>query len=135
MKSIQDILDNLKEKGFRITKARKGIVEILWISEAPISAEEIMENLKVNKTTVYRELDFLKSQNLLEEVRLGGSKKFFEGSFKDHHHHLYCLNCKKIEDVEMESDLDVMEEKIAATKNFQIQKHNLEFFGLCATCK
>lgn len=135
MKSAQEILDNLKGKGFRITKARKGIIEILWISEAPISAEEIGESLGVNKTTVYRELDFLKSQDLLEEIQLGDKKKFFEGSFKDHHHHLYCLSCKKIEDVEMESDLISIEEKISKYKNFKIQKHSLEFFGLCANCK
>ena len=56
-------LADLKSKGFRITKARAAILELLEKSNAPISADEIVVSLGVNKSTVYRELDFLKSQD------------------------------------------------------------------------
>lgn len=128
-------LADLKSKGFRITKARAAILELLEKSNAPISADEIVVSLGVNKSTVYRELDFLKSQDLITDIRLDDSKNMYESKSKSHHHHLYCIKCKKIEEVEMGNDLDVFEKKLEKDTKFKIKKHSLEFFGTCLTCQ
>lgn len=128
-------LADLKSKGFRITKARTAILELLEQSNGPISADEIVANLGVNKSTVYRELDFLESQDLITDIRLDDAKNMYEAKSKDHHHHLYCTNCKKIEEVEMNKDLDVFEKKLEKDTKFKIKKHSLEFFGTCLACQ
>ncbi|KKR72638.1 MAG: hypothetical protein UU14_C0003G0001, partial [Candidatus Roizmanbacteria bacterium GW2011_GWB1_40_7] len=66
MLSISTI-KRLREDGFRIGRVRKNIVELFENSTKPISAQDIVEllfhkNISANKTTVYRELDFLREK-------------------------------------------------------------------------
>ncbi|MEK9166808.1 MAG: Fur family transcriptional regulator [Patescibacteria group bacterium] len=128
-------LADLKAKGFRITKARAAILDLLEKSNAPVSADEIVASLGVNKSTVYRELDFLESQDLITDIRLDNAKNMYESKSKNHHHHLYCIKCKKIEEVDMDNDLDIFEKKLEKDTKFKIKKHSLEFFGTCLTCQ
>lgn len=108
-------------------------------AKAPLAAPEILQALEkkklaVNKTTVYRELDFLLEQDIAQEVEFGDKKKRYEISDK-HHHHVVCVECKNVEDVDLQQDLDEAERKIAKQKGYTIINHSLEFFGLCANCK
>lgn len=135
------IISNLKDSGQRITKVRTQIVELFTKSNLPLSAQEILEDLetrglKVNKTTVYREIDFLTAQKIIKDLDFGDGKKRFE-LYDDskHHHHIICLNCKAIEDVDLKLDLQDEENRISKQKNFQVLNHSLEFFGLCSNCK
>lgn len=128
----------LQGQGHRITNVRKTVVELLEKSRSPISADEIREafkkrNVDVHKTTVYRELDFLRGQRIVQEVEFGDKKKRYEISGQ-HHHHLICVECKRVKDVDLQQDLDAVEKKIAKEKGFQITGHSLEFFGVCAKC-
>lgn len=139
MQTNTQILELLRAQGFRITKIRKLIVEIFANSKEPISAVDIVsefqsQGIKVNKTTIYREISSLISIGVLKEISFGDSTKRYEVSSDSHHHHLICIKCKKIEDVELHADLDAEEKRIAKEKNFQIQSHSLEFFGLCNKC-
>lgn len=134
------ILQQLKAKGFRVTKARESIVDVLAREQSPISAAELLAGLKkrhltVNKTTVYREIDFLKRQGFLHEIQLGEDKKRFELNTGDHHHHLRCMRCHRVEDVPSANDLDRIEARITRQTHFQVISHALEFFGLCSECQ
>ena len=133
------ILKRLRERGNRITKVRREMVALLVKAQAPLAALDILQvlekkKLQVNKTTVYRELDFLGENNIVQEVEFGDKKKRYEISDK-HHHHVVCVQCKRVEDVDLEKDLDMEERKIAKQKGYKIINHSLEFFGLCAKCK
>lgn len=134
MKSASIILDALKAEGYKLTKTRKRIVDILLQSALPISVPEIREGLGVNKTTVYRELEFLLQKNIIREVEFGDGKKRYEITTGGHHHHIVCLHCGMVEDVELSSDLEKEESAIAKKKQFKIINHSLEFFGICARC-
>jgi Fe2+ or Zn2+ uptake regulation protein len=140
MEKAAEIFNILKENGFRLTKARKAIVNIFLRSKTPLSVSELMSSLEkvsvhVNKTTVYREIEFLVARKMIRELQIGDRKKRFEIWPDDHHHHLICTNCKKVECVEMESCLVTEEKKLVARRNFRIFKHSLKFFGLCAKCQ
>lgn len=134
------IITNLKNSGHRITKARSLIVEIFGNSKTPQSAFDILNHLKVknaqvNKTTVYRELEFLTVQGIIKEVDFGEGKKRYElDDDTTHHHHIICINCRKVEDVDLKIDLEDEEKRIAKMKNFKVLNHSLEFFGLCGNC-
>ncbi|MCH7552283.1 transcriptional repressor [Patescibacteria group bacterium] len=133
------ILKRLRERGNRITKVRREMVALLVKAQAPLAALDILQvlekkKLQVNKTTVYRELDFLGENNIVQEVEFGDKKKRYEISDK-HHHHVVCVQCKRVEDVDLEKDLDMEERKIAKQKGYKMINHSLEFFGLCAKCK
>ena len=130
----------LKERGHRITNARRVTLEIFADATSPITAAELIaslatRDLAVNKTTVYRELDFLMAEKIIREIDLLEGKKRYEFLHgDDHHHHMICLKCNSIGCVSMENDLDELEAEIQKKQGFVVQHHTLEFFGLCRGC-
>ncbi len=138
----QTILNTLKEQGARMTSVRTCMIEIFSKKKNPVSAFEILEELKkyglrVNKTTVYRELTFLLEGKVISQISLGEEQKRYE-LFEEHHHHLICQNCRRIEEIELESIeklLSALEKKMKQKNKFSKILHSLEFFGICSKCK
>lgn len=130
----------LKDRRFRLTKIRTAVIEILAGAPEPLLVEDLQEQLaarglRPNKTTVYRELDFLLEQGLVVEVEFGEGKKRYE-TFGEHHHHLICTECKKVTGVHVEEgELTRQEKEFASTHGFTVQRHMLEFFGTCKDCR
>jgi Fur family ferric uptake transcriptional regulator len=136
----QNRLDHLKSRGFRITNVRRVVMEIFSAASQPISALQLLSSLKerslnVNKTTVYRELEFLMLNKVISELDLLDGMKRYELLHADHHHHhLVCTSCQKIQCVEMNNDLDEIEALIKRRYQFHVKAHVLEFFGVCSNC-
>ena len=140
MSRFNTILDRFRADGHRITKARGNILKIFLASSTPLSAVELTSrlaavNITVNKTTVYREIDFLKKQEIIRELQFGDGKKRFEQWPENHHHHLVCIGCDSIECIELDGCLEAEEKKILRENNFKTINHALEFQGLCAKCR
>ena len=134
----QPIIQALQTEGFRITKARALTIAIFQSHHLPITELELRRQLakkgiRVNKSTVYRELEFLLSREIVIEVNFGDGKKRYELNGR-HHHHIICTNCKKVDDIHIANDLSAVEKKIQKQKKFKVQSHALEFFGLCSSC-
>jgi len=133
------IIENLKSKGHKNTKVRQALVEILLTTHSPLSIIQLLQNLskkglKPNKTTVYREIEFLTNQGLVSGVDFGEGKKRYEGS-GDHHHHIVCINCKSIKDISEDVDLDKLHASVVKKVGYKPVGHSLEFFGLCSNCQ
>ncbi len=133
------IMENLKLRGHKSTKIRQALVEILFNADSPLSTTDLLKilskkGLEPNKSTVYREVDFLQGQKILQEVDFGEGRKRYEiaGS---HHHHIICINCQKVVDIPMEKDLDMKEMQIMKKLDFKPIGHSLEFFGVCHNCR
>ncbi len=132
-----ELLEKLKKQGYRLTKPREEIVKVL--KDYPHSVQELFDELKLKKVSidlasVYRSLELFAKMGIIQEVELGEGKKRYELIDENHHHHhLVCNNCGTIEDVEIE------EEKVLSEVNkkskFKVQKHRLEFFGICENCQ
>ncbi len=123
---------------FKKTPARLAINGFLSNSKIPVDVEQIIKYLRskqldTNKVTVYRNLDFLFKNKIIERVEFGEGKYRYELK-KNHHHHLICTNCGKIQDVETNA-VEKLEKQIQEDKRFKVQSHSLEFFGLCANCQ
>lgn len=93
-----------------------------------------MHGLAPNKTTVYRELDYLRSHNVIQEIDLGELKKRYELA-GHHHHHLVCTGCESVEEVHLDDHLKEHESRILQEKKFKVTRHMLEFFGICGACQ
>jgi len=123
---------------FKKTPARLAISEFFSASSTPVDAEQIIQylrsrNLDTNKVTVYRILDILLKNQIIDRVEFGEGKYRYELK-KDHHHHLICTNCGKVQDVEGNL-VENLEKEIQKDKNFKVKNHSLEFFGLCEDCQ
>jgi len=139
MQNVELLIKDLSSKKLRITKLRKFLLQILLKNKEPLSVEDLISSLSkyeinVHKTSVYRQLDVLKKVEIIREIQFGENKKRYEIFSDNHHHHLVCNDCGKIEDIESDKDLGILERKIVKEKKFKVTSHLLEFFGLCAKC-
>ena len=134
------VIEQLKAAGHRITLARRHIAEVLEANTRPLSAQDVHALLKrrgveSNRTTVYRELTFLHERGFLRQIQLEDGTARFELASLPHHHHLVCLRCNKIEDIHMEDDLVAVEKRIKKQCRFTVERHSLEFYGRCSSCR
>jgi Fe2+ or Zn2+ uptake regulation protein len=135
----EEIVHELKSKGFRLTRIRKAVIEELDLAKKPLTAAEIIillekHGLQPHKTSVYRELNFMLTEGLIIKITFGDKQDRFELSTLEHHHHAVCEKCGGVEDVDCLEGMRMIEKQLAA-KNFKINAHMLEFFGLCDTCR
>lgn len=140
MEDIKMLESKLKAQGLRLTKVRRALIALFTREHTPLSVVEIKsllaeKKLKPNKSTIYRELEFLMKHGVVVEIQFAEDKKRYEGAFGNHHHHLICIKCETIEDVVLQQELHKEEERIAQSKQFKVLNHSLEFFGICAHCQ
>ena len=134
--------------GCRITIPRQAIIDLLSSSSKHLSAEDIY--LSVHKTyptigltTVYRTLELLEQMGLIHKFDFGDGRaryELVEGPNKEHHHHLICTGCGRVIDytdfVDEELKLIKQVEKTLAKRhNFNINSHQIHFYGLCSKCR
>jgi Fe2+ or Zn2+ uptake regulation protein len=132
-------LEEIKEKGHRITQARAAILDLFENTDRPIEAKAIHTMLakigiRVNVTTVYREIEFLLKENIIEKVPLKDTELHYEMKGRPHHHHLMWTECGKIEDLTLESEKNLLDEAHSVSK-YQIRRHSIAFFGKCPNCQ
>ncbi len=125
----------------RNTPVRAALLAILAASKSPLTSQEMLRtlgqrHLKINKTTVYRQLEMLQKNKLVESVHFTDRVKRFELVHEHgHHHHLVCSRCRCIQDITFETDLTSQEKQIWRDHKFKVEQHILEFFGLCKACQ
>lgn len=127
------------EKGYKNTKSRKAIMEVLETAELPVTAEEIHINIRekgfsTNLSTVYRTLELLESRGLIEKSAMLGSKSRYQLVCEGHRHHVVCTGCHRMITLEG-CPLGIIEKKIGETTKFDITGHKLEIYGLCPKCR
>ncbi|HUC95146.1 MAG TPA: transcriptional repressor [Candidatus Saccharimonadales bacterium] len=128
------LIQGLKDKKKRLTPARTKIIQILCTTPSPITAEILVKKVNINKTTAYRELEFLLKNELIQEVDFGDGTKRYELKELKHHHHLVCLRCKSVQDISFDENLEWEESRIKKNQRFEVLRHDLEFFGYCNNC-
>ncbi len=137
-KNKQNKISSIKERN---TPIRTALLEILSKIKKPLTTQELLlilakKEIKANKTTIYRQLESLKENNMVNEVHFNDRNTRYELNSKDtHHHHLICKKCKKIEDITLLEDLQYQEKMILKKSKFKVTQHFLEFFGLCKNCQ
>ena len=128
----------------KLTLIRKKIVSFFKKQKKPIAYDKIIDYLKKNnissdRSTIFRNLNFLEKKGIIKKVNFGdGISRYELLKENDHHHHIVCLNCKKVIDF-FDEDLDKLvkkiEKKFEENKKFKIKSHQFDFFGYCKKCQ
>jgi len=124
------------EKQKRMTKQRKLIYDILASTKAHPSADWIYEEARkvlpyISLGTVYRNLQVLEEENLIQQLNYGKAKSRFDGN-PNNHYHFICMQCGEITDFEPDKDIisqEALEQLPGVAKSFR-----LEFYGICKKC-
>jgi Fur family transcriptional regulator, ferric uptake regulator len=142
---LQDTLmstenQELRKAGLKVTLPRVKILQLLESSNTRhLSAEDIYKALieadeDVGLATVYRVLTQFEAAGLVQRHRFEGGNSIFELMSVDHHDHLVCSKCGRVEEF-YNSVIEEQQDRIAAKFGFQITDHSLYLYGICKNCQ
>jgi Fur family ferric uptake transcriptional regulator len=127
------------EKRLRMSHPRLLIFQELSISESPISPQELYRGLikkkrKIGLTSIYRCLDLFESLGMAFKIINGSSVKYKICEMENHHHHVVCKACGKVVEIDFCNITD-WSERVTESTGYEVTDHQLNFYGLCKTCK
>ena len=139
MSCEDQIIETLKESGYRPTPQRMMILSALRHARGHVTAGEVLEQVKesysfIDLSTVYRTLDMLKQMRLVSETHMGGDQHSYEWIDQVRHHHLVCQGCDGIELLDEEM-LQSLGRGILETYDFEVDIDHLAIFGQCGNCR
>ena len=130
----------LREAGYRPGGARSAVIDVLAGQECCLAVPEIHDRVKsvrpgVGIASVYRALETLTDLGLVHRLELGGAGAHYEAAAPtgDHHHHLVCGECGKVEafsDDHLENVID----SVSRAAAFRIDDHDVVLRGRCEAC-
>jgi Fur family transcriptional regulator, ferric uptake regulator len=134
-----DCKEELKRVELKATPARIAVLNLLEKTEQPIDVNTIInfvndEGIKTDPATVFRIMNMFAAKGIVLPIQFQEGKTRYELAGKEHHHHLVCENCGKIEDV-LSQTIPALEKEIQSEHKFLVKRHSLEFFGLCEDCQ
>lgn len=132
-------LTQLHENGYRLTDARRAVVEIVEQASRALTPVEVYDLARrkyraLGLVTVYRTLEKLEELHLIQRVHQPQGCQAFVSAGHGHQHLLLCQNCGRVEFFDGD-DLDALTQSIAQKTGYQINEHWLQLFGLCANCR
>src|SRR5579863_3474294 len=131
----------LREKGIRLTRQRRVILEVMDTAEQHLDVDQILARAQkidsgVHLVTVYRTIDLLKKLGLIDELdllHLRGDRHYYESHGPRDHIHVACLRCGKVR--EFESRLyEHLKQQIARDFKMQVTISRTEVGGYCEDC-
>jgi len=132
-------LTQLQENGYRLTGARRAVVETVVLSNHALTPVEVYDAARraypaLGLVTVYRTLEKLEELHLIQRVHQPQGCQAFITLGEGHQHLLLCQNCGQASFFEGD-DLDNLIDSIARKTGYSIREHWLQLFGLCKNCK
>lgn len=134
------ITKKMIEAGLKNTKPRINIIDLLEGTNDLLSTQQIYEKLRddkirVNLSTVYRSLEKLTDNHIINKVVIEKEKQaLYEYNRDVHHHFLICKGCNAIKTI-YNCPLENYEIDIQKTTSFLITGHKIEFYGYCKECQ
>ena len=130
----------LKDAGLKITAPRLKILQLLEsTSVRHVSAEDVYKLLlengeEIGLATVYRVLTQFEDAGLVARHHFEGGHSVFELSPDQHHDHIVCVKCGKVEEFN-DVEIERRQKMIAESLGFELTDHDLNMYGLCPACR
>jgi Fur family ferric uptake transcriptional regulator len=132
----------LAGRGIRLTAPRRAILRVIETATKHLDASQILRKARtvdtsVNRSTVYRTLDLLKRQGLIDELdlmHLNGEGHYYERKLCRDHIHMACLRCGKITEF-VSKTFESLKRQLQRDCRFHIVVARLEVGGYCPACR
>ena len=135
MSELESVIRRLEAQGHRITPARLAVLAAVLAHGGHFSVEHIMREARaVGRATVFRTMRLLTDMDIVCRVLLEDGSLRYRVSRSGHHHHLVCVSCDNVQDLD-ECAVAGLVREIAAANRYEIDGHWLEFYGRCAACR
>jgi Fur family transcriptional regulator, ferric uptake regulator len=133
-------IDELKSTGLKATLPRLKIMEIFQTGgQRHMTAEDVFRVLLLERTdiglaTVYRVLTQFEQAGILSRNHFESGKAMYELNEGQHHDHLVCLDCGKVEEF-YDAEIEKRQNLVAKAKGFEIADHALSLYAHCTKDK
>jgi Fur family ferric uptake transcriptional regulator len=130
---------NLRNAGLKVTLPRLKILEILEKAASHhMSAEEVYKTLlesgdDVGLATVYRVLTQFETAGLVRRHNFEGDHAVFEIEHGEHHDHLVCVKCSRVDEF-VDEIIERRQKEVAEQSGFEMTDHSLTIYGICHDC-
>ncbi|MFN0182853.1 MAG: ferric iron uptake transcriptional regulator [Aquabacterium sp.] len=128
--------DELKNSGLKATLPRIRVLELFQRSaQRHLGAEDVYKALladheDVSLATVYRVLMQFEQAGLLRRSNFDSGRSVFELDGGEHHDHLVCLTCGRVEEF-FDAAIEQRQREVAAARGYALQEHSLALYGHC----
>ena len=136
---LEELVEKLRERGYRVTPQRIAILKILALSDGHPSAERIYDQIKeefptTSLATVYKTIATLKEMGEVLELGFPNGSNRYDGNKPYPHTHLICVKCRDIIDPELE-DLEILPTQVAQRAGYRLVSHRFDIYGICPRCQ
>ncbi|MBF0261615.1 MAG: ferric iron uptake transcriptional regulator [Magnetococcales bacterium] len=131
-----DMNQDLKNAGLKATAPRMKVLR-LFVSDAGqhMSAEDVYRKLmsdgeEIGLATIYRVLTQFEHAGLLMRSHFESGKAIYEFNQGEHHDHLVCMQCGRVEEF-VDPIIEKRQKEIAEARGFVVQDHSLSLYVNC----
>jgi len=134
------VTERLRRVGQRYTPQREALVAAFEGARTPLSTADIVAARTGPQSSVYRNLSVLEHAGVVRRVITEGEFARYElaEDLTEHHHHLICSSCGKVEDVtiphDLETTMDRAVDRLGKRSGFAKLRHRLDLIGTCRAC-
>jgi Fur family transcriptional regulator, ferric uptake regulator len=131
---------DLKKAGLKVTLPRIKILQILENArDHHLSAEDVYRILidsgeDIGLATVYRVLTQFEEAKLIIRHNFAEGHSVFELDHGEHHDHLVCVNCERVEEF-IDAVIEERQKEVAKNAGYVITDHHLNIYGICGKCQ
>ncbi|MCJ7676713.1 MAG: transcriptional repressor [Anaerolineales bacterium] len=134
MHATEMVLQKLRQRELRVTPPRRVIVERLAADHAHPNADDACRQVTssmpdVSRTTVYNTLRALVDLGELIPVEDAGPGGTRYDTNPERHHHLLCLRCRRLADIQRHFDGLDLPPRVRA--GYRIVSTQVTFYGYC----
>jgi Fur family transcriptional regulator, ferric uptake regulator len=128
--------EDLKSSGLKATGPRLKILDVFQHSrQRHMTAEDVYklllaEDADIGLATVYRVLLQFEQAGLLSRSHFESGKSVFELNEGQHHDHLLCLTCGRVEEF-YDAEIETRQHAVAVQRGFELQDHALALYAVC----
>jgi Fur family transcriptional regulator, ferric uptake regulator len=132
---------DLRNAGLKVTLPRVKILQILenQATDRHLTAEQVYkillsEDEEIGLATVYRVLTQFEAAGLVTRHHFEGGNSVFELSDGDHHDHILCIKCGKVDEF-TDNVIEARQKDIAHRLGYELTAHGLYLYGYCPKCR
>jgi len=130
------VLRTLRERGLRISMARRMIVGYLFEAGAPVSAQQIatgLDRTPLDLASVYRNLETLEQHGVIRHFHAGHGPGRYVLVGGGEHEYLACDRCGAVAEVDR-SELDPVRDRVQNRFGYEVGFTHFPMVGLCPRC-
>ncbi|MDZ7843420.1 MAG: Fur family transcriptional regulator [Anaerolineales bacterium] len=144
MTPVKDLVEcweeNLRQNGYRVTRTRRQVMEIIAGSSTALTPREIYQlsldqDRSLGMASVYRTVEMLEELDLIQQVHQPDGCHGIWPTVEGHKHYLICNACGRMEVVPGNEGITEYITQVEGQTGYGVEGHWLQLFGRCQSCQ